>query len=145
MVKHTESEVHDICAYYEVAYARANPGISISVRATKPGWYQLDQVGGITGARRSYRLSQIEGMTVRLKIRIATADERTINPEAYVVVAKPAKETGKDDFFLTDANTWVSSMQYAEAKRFIRKSDADLIAMGKNYGFPHRYVVVQPA
>lgn len=145
MAKYTESEIHDICADYECAFAKANPGVHIKVRATKPGWYQLDQVGGITGARRSYRLSQLEGMTVRLKERIAKADERTINPKAFVVVAKPANETGNIDFFLTEANTWVGSMQYAKAKRFTDKGAAELIAMEKNDGLPHRYVVVQPA
>jgi hypothetical protein len=74
MAKHTETEIHDICADYECAYEKANPGQIASVRATKPGWYQVDQYGGIRGARRSYRLSQIEAMTVRLKERAAKAD-----------------------------------------------------------------------
>ena len=74
MAKHTESEIHDICADYECAYEKANPGQSASVRTAKPGWYHVDRYGGIRGARHNYRLSQIEAMTVRLKERIAKTD-----------------------------------------------------------------------
>ncbi len=74
MAKYSESEIHEICADYETAYERANPGQSVSVRIAKPGWYHLDQYGGIRGARHNYRLSQIEAMTVRLKERIVKAD-----------------------------------------------------------------------
>lgn len=149
MAKHTETEIHDICADYERAFMMANPGQTMSVRETKPGWYTLDQYGGITGARRSYRLSQIEEMTARLKERIARIEDaaraRVVSPRAHVVVAKPARETGGTDFFLTEQNTWVSPWNYSKAKRFPNKNAADLVAMEKNDGLPHRYVVVQPA
>jgi len=74
MAKYTETDIHDICADYEVAFERANPGLSVHVFKTGPGWYKIVQAGGITGTRNSYRLSQIERMTVRLKERIAKAN-----------------------------------------------------------------------
>jgi hypothetical protein len=70
MSKRTKAEIFNICADYEAAFEKANPGQSIRVHATKPGWYRLVKLGGITSARRSYRISQIELMCEHLKTRM---------------------------------------------------------------------------
>ena len=67
MAKRTDKAT--IIEEYEAAYVRANPGHQVQVTSYTPGWYRINQFGGITGARRSYRISQFPEMTERLNAK----------------------------------------------------------------------------
>jgi hypothetical protein len=139
MSKLTNAEKATIISEYEAAYARANPGESVQLTMTSPGWYTLN-------GYKKYRLPHYAAMTARLNERAAKAAERALKPKTWVVVAKAINAAeGKVDYYLDYDGGWVSKHYYDQARRYTEKLDAEWVAARKNNGLPYNYVVVEPS
>lgn len=109
---------------YELAYERANPGKRIRVKESSPGWYVL--VDGYGKSRNKYRLGALVEMTDRLEDR-----------GRFMVAAE-----GAPTLYLTERETWVSTMMMGSAKVFTSRSEAEKVAEDKRAVVPTRRIYV---